>query len=190
MKATFEQFLPQTYGFEVEGPGGDVFEFDMRAPTTDERARIVFEDPEPKLEPSDFYTKNKETQGVFPIYDYEDAGYKKARAAWLVRQQKRLIIAYLVEPAVPGESLDEQMVALDGLASWALDALWRAVEMLIVVGRDAVRRRTFQRGPGANSGALRAEGLEPEPVLPPAELGAPGVAELGAPAPTGDDGLD
>lgn len=140
-KASFADFKAQTYEFEIDSPDGDVLIVELRAMTPDERAEIDFRrNPKPQPPVMDFRVIDG---SPYPVYNYEDAGYTAQFGAWVNRRMRLLIIHALVMD-LPGETDDERLDALNSMAAWALDGLWRAVQMLTAVGDDAVRRHSFQ----------------------------------------------
>ena len=147
-KATFADLSVQTYEFEIDGPDGESVIVELRALPSNERAEIELRRNIKPIPPISEYRKDKGE--VLPVYNYQDATYLEALANWYRRQMQLLIVRSLVMD-IPGETEDGKIAALEStLAGWAMDGIWKAIELLSTVGRDAVRGITFQRNGAAH----------------------------------------
>ena len=149
-KATFADFKPQLYEFEVEAPDGGTLEFSMRALTPAELLEIDLNHPRPQPRVVDFEPPGKKGGEPTPIYENEDKAKQEQRDewrrkinAWLQEHRNRQILAAL-DMDVPGETPEEQIEALSTLGTWAIAAFSRALDLIVSTSTEALKARSFR----------------------------------------------
>ena len=168
-KATWVDFQRKNYEFDIVSPLGDTLQVELKALTPDEVLNLNFTNPRPKARVTDF---KKEEGIIYPIYDHQDSAYLKSLEEWATTNRRRLIAAALVSPELPGATLDEKVQALNDIEGWALVGLTQAVNMLLNVGADAVRLRTFRGNGDAHTSDMPAVREVAESILELADTGA------------------
>ena len=144
MKATFESLKPKVYEYDVETPDGETMSVEMRAPTQAEMWRISQTMPPRPTPPQSFENpfRKDETGVLQPVYNYADKGYQNQLQDWLRIQMQRQILVCWTEP-VPGDTVDEQLAALDALPKWVLTVLWKCTQLVTQVEESAIKVRPF-----------------------------------------------
>lgn len=145
---TFDNLRVQEYEFEIEGPDGQIFEVTMRTPTPEEVIEASRAFPRPQAPVSDL---KREGDRFFNIYNFQDGTYLANMETWFANTRKWLIARVLIEPPIPGETLEDKAKALDDIAAWAMAGLRRAMDMLSGGAEENVTMRKFQP-PGMDVG--------------------------------------
>lgn len=147
--ATFDQFVADTYDFELIAPTGDKLKVLLRPLTPEELLRIGRDYPLPKLQPSGF-EKDPTTNALYAKYEPREPGYVQQREEHASIRMRAQIARSLVEPEVPGETEAERMEHLMKLPNWVLSGLWAAVEKLNMGQAGELLAYSF-RGNGAHT---------------------------------------
>jgi hypothetical protein len=141
--ATFADFKPQVYEFELENEvTGETLLIQARSLDALERAQILLFSSEPRPPEMKIHNVGGE---MLPQYDYYNLDYRKKRETWGRERDNLLIIHTLVSPEIPGDTEAEKIETLNSqLAPWVREALLRVVVMLSTVAEGGVKRRQFR----------------------------------------------
>lgn len=150
-RATFDDFKPQVYEFEVEAPDGSMLEFEMRALTPAQLLAIDLAHPRPQPRVYDFHAPKGKGEKPEPRYSSDEDAPPEVRAEWtravnewLQDHRNRQILAAL-QMDIPGETDEERIEAMASLGAWAISAFSRAVQLVIATSEAALKGRSFQR---------------------------------------------
>ena len=151
--ATFNDFKPQVYEYEVVTPDGSTLDFAMKALTPAELLDIDLRHKRPDPEIVEFRPPEKKGDKPSPIYESDPDAPDDAKERWSrkmnmwLQEHRNIQTIQALQMDIPGETEAEKLEALTELGAWAISAFSQALSLVTTTPRGALNARSF-RGTG------------------------------------------